>query len=269
LLFAGLHREGNLSSFSQMPMIWSRGEWGEEKHFCVSALDRGVLHGLAAFETMLATDGVIQHLEKHRRRLLHAVECMGLCDVSGYDFLQIGQELCEKNSCVSGRARLRLTVTAGEGALSEKGPGAGATVWMTASPLAPAAATCKVVTLPWTRNERGALAGMKTSSYAENVLGLQWARAQGADEGIFFNTHDELCEACTANVFVRLDGTWHTPSLASGCLPGVMREVLLENDPSIQESVITREQFASAEEMYLTSAIRGVVPVASCDGREF
>jgi branched-subunit amino acid aminotransferase/4-amino-4-deoxychorismate lyase len=48
-----------------------------------------------------------------------------------------------------------------------------------------------------------------------------------------------------------------------------MREVLLENDASIQESIITREQFAKAEEIFLTSAIRGVVPVASCDGREW
>lgn len=250
-----------------MPMIWSRGEWYEDEDFVLSVYDRGLLHGLGAFETMLALDGVIQHFEKHRKRLQRAVECIGLCVVDAYDFLQIAHELCEKNSCASGRARLRLTVTAGEGALSEKGPGAGAAVWMTASPLTTTASTSKVVTLPWTLNERSALAGLKTSSYAQNVIGLQWARAQGADEGIFFNSRDELCEACTANVFVRLDGEWHTPPLESGCLPGVMREVVLERDPRIQESVITREQLAGAEEIFLTSAIRGFVPVTSCDGR--
>jgi branched-subunit amino acid aminotransferase/4-amino-4-deoxychorismate lyase len=249
-----------------MPMIWSRGEWYEDEDFVLSVYDRGLLHGLGAFETMLALDGVIQYGGKHLRRLQGAIERMGLCDVSAYDFLQIGRELCEKNQCASGRARLRLTVTAGEGSLSEKGPGAGATVWMTATPLAATVSTLKVVTLPWTRNERSALAGMKTSSYAENLLGLQWARAQGADEGIFFNTRDELCEACTANVFVRLDGLWHTPKLDSGCLPGVMREVILERDASIRESVITLDQVARAEEMFLTSAIRGVIPVSCCDG---
>jgi branched-subunit amino acid aminotransferase/4-amino-4-deoxychorismate lyase len=224
---------------------------------------------MGVFETMLAIDGVIQHVEKHRRRLLHAVESMGLCDVSSYDFLQIGQELCEKNSCSHGRTRLRLSVTAGEGILSHKVPGSAATVWMTAEPIPSVSSSCSVLTLPWTRNERGATVGMKTSSYAENVLGLQWARAQGAEEGIFFNTRDELCEACTANVFVKLDGVWHTPRLDCGCLPGVMREVILERDTSIQESVITRGQFARVEEMFLTSAIRGVVTVSSCDGREW
>ena len=252
-----------------MPMLWCKGEWCEEKEVVVSVRDRGLLHGMGVFETMLAIDGVIQHIEKHRRRLLRAVESMGLCDVSSYDFLQIGQELCEKNSCAYGRTRLRLTVTAGEGILSHQFPGAAATVWMTAEPLPSVSPTCSVLTLPWTRNERGATVGMKTSSYAENVLGLQWVRAQGAEEGIFFNTRDELCEACTANVFVKLDGVWHTPRLGCGCLPGVMREVILERDSSIQESVITRAQFLKVEEMFLTSAIRGVVPVSSCDGREW
>jgi hypothetical protein len=163
LLFAGLHREGNLSSFLQMPMIWSRGEWVEEKHFCVSAMDRGVLHGLGAFETMLAIDGVIQHREKHLRRLQGAIERMGLCDISSYDFSEIGRELCEKNFCASGRARLRLTVTAGEGSLAHTTPGDGAMVGLTAQALAATAPTCKVVTLPWTRNERSSLAGLKIS----------------------------------------------------------------------------------------------------------
>jgi branched-subunit amino acid aminotransferase/4-amino-4-deoxychorismate lyase len=250
-----------------MVIIWSRGEWCEESRFSVAANDRGVLHGMAAFETMLAIDGVIQHEEKHRRRLLLAVDSMGLCDVSAYDFLQIGRELCEKNQCDQGRARLRLTVTAGAGSLAEKGPGAGAMAWMTAQACDVSPLSCKVVTLPWRRNERSALAGMKTTSYAENVLGLQWARAQGADEGIFFNSRDELCEACTANVFVRFDGEWHTPKLDSGCLPGVMREVLLERNPGIHESIITREMFDQAEQILLSSAVRGVTMVADCDGR--
>ena len=250
-------------------MIWSKGEWVEEMLFCLSSSDRGLLHGMGAFETMLAIDGVIQHRVKHVRRLQGAIERMGLCDVSGYDFSEIARDLCEKNSCASGRARLRLTVTAGEGTLAQQAPGDGAMVWMTAQALAATAPTCTVVTLPWTRNERSALAGLKTTSYAENLVALQWARAQGADEGLFFNTRDELCEACNANVFVRIEGVWHTPALASGCLPGVMREVILESDRVIHESIITREQFARAEEMFLTSAIRGVVPVSSCDGREW
>jgi len=250
-----------------MAMLWSMGEWCEETDFTVSSRDRALLHGLAAFETMLAIDGVIQHEARHRRRMARTVDALGLADVSGLDWERMAAELCEKNGLGRGRARLRLTVTSGEGALAEPGPGAGAMVWMTAQPLAEMASSCRIVTLPWVRNERSALVGMKTTSYAENLLGLQWARARGAEEGIFFNTRDELCEACTANVFVKIDGVWHTPSLASGCLPGVMREVILERDASIKESVITRAEWDVAEEIFLTSAIRGKVRVVQRDER--
>jgi branched-subunit amino acid aminotransferase/4-amino-4-deoxychorismate lyase len=153
--------------------------------------------------------------------------------------------------------------------LHDTQPGATASAWLTAQALAGEVASVKVVALPFVRNENSALKGLKCTSYAENLLGLRWAREHGADEGIFFNTRDELCEACTANVFVKIDGHWLTPSLDSGCLPGVMREFILERDASIRESVITRAEFARAEEMFLTSAIRGVVPVTSCDARVF
>jgi branched-subunit amino acid aminotransferase/4-amino-4-deoxychorismate lyase len=250
-----------------MAVLWCDGEWRVASDFSVSASDRGVLHGLAAFETMLAIDGVIQHAPKHFLRLAQAVARLGLADVSRHDFSSIAAELCAKNYGAEGRMRLRLTVTSGAGALSEKGPSPHATAWMTATPVLSQQLVERVVTLPWTRNERSALTGIKSSSYAENVLGLQWAQAQGAEEGIFFNTRDELCEACTANVFVRWNGTWHTPRLDSGCLPGVMREVVLEQNPRIEESIITREQWSQAEAVFLTSAIRGIVPVLHCDGR--
>lgn len=251
-----------------MAVIWGNGEWRSDGTIPIAADDRGLLLGMGAFETMLAINGVIQHWEKHHKRLQDAVARLGLCDLQAFDLPAIGRELCEKNVCENGRARLRLTATAGEGALAEKRPGSAAMVWLSAQALTPTPTSCKVVTLPWTRNQRSVLMGLKTISYAENLVALQWARAQGADEGIFFNNRDELCEACTANVFVRLDGEWRTPPLDSGCLPGVMREVILERNPNILEAVITREQLARAEALCLSSAIRGVVPVTNCDRRE-
>lgn len=253
-------------------MIWSKGEWVEESCFALSGSDRGVLQGWGAFETMLAMDGTIQHWPKHNRRLMTAVDRMGLADVSGYDVPGIARELCEKNACARGSARLRLTVTAGAGTMTEPAPGANAMVWLSAHALVPAAATCDVVTLPWTRVSNGVLTGWKTTSYAENMVALRWARQQGADEGIFFNDKDELCEACTANVFVCIEGVWHTPGLASGCLPGVMREVILETarnqGVTIHESAITRDMWAVAQQVCLSSALRGVTMVRRADGRE-
>ncbi|MFM2170163.1 MAG: hypothetical protein RI957_392 [Verrucomicrobiota bacterium] len=232
--------------------------------------DRGVLHGMGAFETMLAIDGGLQHAERHERRLRESIERLGLrSDLREWDLCELAHELCCKNNLHKGKSRLRLTVTSGEGGLHDARPGDTASMWLTAQALPQMPAETAVVTLPFTRNEQSALKGLKCSSYAENLVALRWASERGAGEGIFFNNRGHLCEACMANVFVKIDGQWLTPSLDSGCLPGVMREIVLESDASIQESVITRAEFARAEEMFLTSAIRGVVPVTSCDEKVF
>jgi branched-chain amino acid aminotransferase len=129
----------------------------------------------------------------------------------------------------------------------------------------PAAAT--VVTVPWPRNERGALAGLKTTSYADNVIAYRYAQERGADEAIFGNTRDNLCEGTGTNVFVVVDGRVVTPPLSAGCLGGVTRELLLELDLAIEEADLPLTALASVEEAFLTSSTRDVQPIAVIDGR--
>ena len=82
--------------------------------------------------------------------------------------------------------------------------------------------------MPWPRNERGALAGLKTTSYAENVVALAHAAERGATEAVFANLPGHLCEGTGSNVFYVVDGELRTPTLASGCLAGITRALLLE-----------------------------------------
>ena len=78
-----------------------------------------------------------------------------------------------------------------------------------------------VATVPWPRNERGALAGLKTTSYGENVRALARAHEHGASEAVFANLQGHLCEGTGTNVFYVIGGELRTPTLASGCLAGV------------------------------------------------
>ncbi len=116
--------------------------------------------------------------------------------------------------------------------------------------MAPAAPTTKVVTVPWPRNERGALAGLKTTSYAENVVALAYAQERGASEAIFANLAGHLCEGTGSNVFYVVDGELRTPTLAAGCLAGISRALLLEwyGGREVDEPV---EVLAEAEEVFL------------------
>ena len=82
---------------------------------------------------------------------------------------------------------------------------------MTAGEQARPPASAAVVVVPWTRNERAATAGLKTTSYADNVVALAYAKERGAVEAIFANTRGELCEGTGSNIFVVVDGVLVTP----------------------------------------------------------
>lgn len=124
-----------------------------------------------------------------------------------------------------------------------------------------------MITVPWTRNERGALAGLKTTSYAENVVALARAHAQGASEALFGNTVGQLCEGTGSNVFVVLDGQLHTPPVASGCLAGITRALAVEWCGAL-ETELHLDVLGHAEEIFLTSTLRDVQAVHRVDGRE-
>jgi branched-chain amino acid aminotransferase len=129
-----------------------------------------------------------------------------------------------------------------------------------------------VSTVPWSRNEHSAVAGLKTVSYAENVVALQRAHQHDADEAIFANTAGNLCEGTGTNIFVSFDGRLVTPPLSSGCLAGVTRELVieaLESDElaSVAELDVPYSVLESCAEAFLTSSTRDVQPIGSIDGR--
>jgi branched-chain amino acid aminotransferase len=127
----------------------------------------------------------------------------------------------------------------------------------------PTAAVCVV---PWPRNERGAMAGIKTTSYAENVVALAHAKARGCTEALFETTTGLLCEGTGSNVFVGIGGRLLTPPLSSGCLAGVTRDLVLEVTDAAEED-IPMDVFRDADEVFLTSTGRDVQPVHQVDGR--
>ena len=131
----------------------------------------------------------------------------------------------------------------------------------------PAPETTTVVTVPWPRNERGALAGLKTTSYAENVRALAYAEERGATEAVFANLAGNLCEGTGTNVFYVVDGELRTPTLGSGCLAGVTRALVLDwcGAVEVDEPIEVVER---ASEVFLASTTRDVQGVSRWDDLE-
>jgi branched-chain amino acid aminotransferase len=222
-----------------------------EAEATVSATDRGLLLGEGVFDTLLAVDGVPLATTRHLARLRRGAAALDL--PVPYDDGTLATALRAVAATAPARARLRITVTA-------------STVLVSAFPTADREGTATVVTSPWPVNERSPLAGVKHTSRGELVLALAHAQAQGADEALLTTTDGRVCEGTGANVFVVLDGRLVTPSLDSGCLPGVTRELVLELVDA-EEADVPAAALADVDEAFLTSSTRGVHPIARLDGR--
>jgi branched-chain amino acid aminotransferase len=235
----------------------------------VSVLDHGVTVGDGVFETVLVRDGAAFALSRHLVRLAGSAAGLGI-DAPAAPRLReaVDAVLADATGPAAARGRLRLTVTSGVGpAASERGSG-DPTLIVTLTPAAPWPPAAAVVTVPWVRNERSAIAGLKTTSYAENAVALARARSRGASEALLANTRGELCEGTGSNVFVVVGGRLLTPPLSSGALAGITRGLVLEGSDGAQEQALAYDVLRSADEVFLTSSTREVQPVVTVDERQ-
>jgi branched-chain amino acid aminotransferase len=228
----------------------------------LTAADHGFTVGDGVFESVKVVDGRPFALRRHLERL--AVSATGL-GLPAPDAATVRAGVAEVLAGEPIRfGRLRITWTAGPAPMgSGRGDGA-PTLVIAAAEGEPAAASVEVVSVPWPRNERSAIAGLKTTSYAENVVALAYARERGGSEALFANLGGDVCEGTGSNVFYVLDGELRTPSLASGCLAGVSRALVLEwyGAREVDEPI---EVLADASEVFLTSTTRDVQPVRRLD----
>ena len=245
--------------------VWLNGAMVDRDAARISVFDHGFTVGDGVFETTKVVAGRPFALTRHLDRLGRSAAAMGLPapapDVVRAAVEQVVAQLGDE------LGRVRITLTAGEAPLgSGRGDGE-PTLVVAASPMTPWPTTEAVVLVPWVRNERSAVAGVKTTAYAENVVALAHAKAAGAGEALFANTAGELCEGTGTNVFVVHDGIARTPPLSSGCLAGVTRALVLAWCPEVREERLTPADLESAQEIFLTSATRDVQGVHEIDGR--
>jgi branched-chain amino acid aminotransferase len=245
--------------------VWLDGALRDIEAARVSVLDHGLTVGDGIFETVKAVDGKPFALTRHLQRLTRSARGLGLPDPDHDEVRRACAAVLEANPMPLGR--LRITFTGGHGPLGSDRGDQGTTLVVALGETTRRPDSTAVVTVPWTRNERGALTGLKTTSYAENVVALAHAHRQGASEALFGNTAGRLCEGTGSNVFVVLDGEIHTPPLASGCLAGVTRALAIEWTGA-KETDLPLDVLREAEEVFLTSTLRDIQAVHRVDDRE-
>jgi branched-chain amino acid aminotransferase len=254
--------------------VWIDGVVRVDDDASVSVFDHGFTVGDGVFETAKVTGGTVVALTRHLRRLTRSAAAMGLPPIDE-DHVRAGVVAILGGSEIPDPGRLRITYTGGVAPLGSDRGDAGPTVVVALAAARPWPPSAAAVTVPWTRNERSAVAGVKTTSYAENVVALAYARDRGASEAIFGNTLGSLCEGTGSNVFAVYGDRVITPPLSSGCLAGITRELFLEwsadSTPmgvkSVEEADLSLAELRGADEVFLTSATRDVQPLHRLDGQ--
>jgi branched-chain amino acid aminotransferase len=242
----------------------------------VSPLDRAILYGYGLFETMRSYGGHVFGLDRHLTRLMHSAGKMGID--AGLDPAALAQAIyktLEANERPD--ARIRLTVLAGEGERGLTLPTSGTlTIIIVAEKLVlPPPRTYKegvsAVVVSTRRYSRSLLSGIKSINYLDSLVAQSEAVAAGADQAILLNERGFVAECSTSNIFLVVGGKLLTPSVESGILPGVTRDVVIELaltlGVAVVEEEISLDVLHRADEAFITNSIIEVMPITTVDGK--
>ena len=212
----------------------------------------GWLLGDGAFESLRTYSGKPFALERHLDRLEQTLNELKINAPSRAQLIQGVKETIAANPA-SPFGRLRITVF-GDGN------------WMvTHIEYKPEDRFLKLYLSSIKRYSQDLTSGIKTISYQASAVALREAASGGFDDAIFVNERGEVMESALANLLYLKDGQWFTPDLNSGCLPGVIRALLIENFGVIEKPLLEKE-LESIDGLALTSSVREIVGVQAFGG---
>ncbi|MCW5980198.1 MAG: aminotransferase class IV [Bryobacteraceae bacterium] len=252
------------------PFILHNGEIHEASSALLSPGQVGIVNGWGVFSTVRVAQGVLFAFERHFERMRRDAELMRIPFPSRQSEIEEPLlRLVEANN--ARESTLRVLVVRNRGGMWE-GPAntrdfdliaftTGVKQWGAG------------VRLGLVQNARFAasrFAGTKILSWSFNLVWLEEAQANGLDEAILLNERGEVSECTSANVFISQGNRIWTPPLSSGCLPGITRQLLLSDISvpgiSIGERTLRLEDLEAADEVFITSTTRALLPVFSIEG---
>lgn len=213
-------------------------------------------------------------LDRNWKRITSNASYLGI-DYSEFSFSSIVDafvSLKELNKFDDAKARISIFDLSPSSQWNSEYSGGSSMLIQTAE-LAEPKETLKLTISPFPRNSRSPLAAVKSCNYLENVLAHAHAVESGFDEAIRLNERGEAASACFANIFWIKNGNLFTPAIETGCLPGIMREYVVEAaqnaDMRIEFASSAVEELLTADEVFLTSSIKTIAVVKTIDQKSF
>jgi branched-chain amino acid aminotransferase len=249
-----------------MNIYYIDGEFVQAQAACLPVDDLSILRGFGVFDFLRTYGGRPFHLKDHLARLKRSAELIGL---------GVGRPLSEIADIVGetlrrnghAEANIRIVVTGGSSPDCFL-PAGRPRLLVLVTPLTPLPETWQqdgvgIVTIPYSRY----LPNAKSINYIPAIHAMQDARRQGAVEALYVKPDGRVTEFTTSNLFAVIDGRLLTPE--TDLLPGITRQVVLDLDLPLPAQIgdLTLEALHGAEEVFLTSSTKEVVPVVRIDRR--
>jgi branched-chain amino acid aminotransferase len=248
----------------------------DEKGATVSVFDRGFLYGDSVFETLRTSGGRLVDGARHLERLARSAAALG--------YPETPTDLVERElqatlaAAANPDSAVRVTLTRGQGRIGLDPALAGAPrrVIIVHPLVLPAPDVyehgVRAVVSGVERIAPAALdPSVKSGNNLNGIRAVAEARARGADEAILCNAEGAIAEAATANVFAVRGGRANTPPVSAGILAGITRrrvlELCAEASLALAEAELSPDALRAADEIFLTSSVRGLVPVTTLDDR--
>lgn len=239
----------------------------------VSPGQTGFMNGWGVFSTLRVYNGVLfafpRHYERMRRdaRLMHVP-----MPLSESELERALLKLVEANGAPNSTLRVAIVRNRG-GAFEGEGIQSDADVVAFTAELKDWGKGVELYYVANGRHAASPFAGTKVTSWSQNLTWNEEAHERGFDEVILLNEHGQVSECTSANIFAIKGGeVWTPPIRSSGCLPGVTRAILLDEvrvpGLNILERDITPEELEAADQVFVTSTTRNLLPVLEIEGRK-
>lgn len=234
----------------------------------ISVFDRGLLYGDGCFELLRTWDGVARDLDAHLDRLF---ETAAFLDLKTLERTKLVEAIYRTIAAAGqGEHMLRIVLTRGPGPLSARFaelPRGSAIVIV--DPLAPQPEELSLAVVDWPLARRAGRA-YKTLAYLDHVIARELARAAGADEAVRLDADGHAVTGATCNLFAVAGGAVIAPPTDAGALAGIVRERVLglcaKAGIRTAQRALSLRELRGADELFVTSSLRGVVPVTQLDG---
>jgi branched-chain amino acid aminotransferase len=256
------------------------GRISDQEHAVVPVFDHGFLYGEGVYETLRTYNGQPFLFERHMRRLRTSADMLALPIPLSNDEIATRfrdtMTAAKLGDGVHNEAYIRILVTRGVGELTYDPaacPTSSVVVIVKPNADPPASAFdqgVRVSLVPVVRNHPATVNPLiKSNSLINNALGMQEALRRGGFEGIMRNYKGELAECTQSNLFLVKNGVALTPPVDAGLLPGITREFMFEIGAeagiAVREAVLRDDDLFAADEAFLTSTTRELVPIVQVD----